>query len=145
MSDITNGKVTGDKRLNRVGATPLFGGESAQKFREVAPTLTFAEKRAARQRGIGTLLTIQKSYEILANYGCFARKFATNAESYSVLLVSLGTTNRKCTALVNAGVIHRHRSGRPWRWKTTCRCACRMDHSGVVKKRSTVPQKTVKT
>jgi hypothetical protein len=39
MSDITNGKVTEKKRLNRVGATPLFGGESAQKFRGVTPTL----------------------------------------------------------------------------------------------------------
>jgi hypothetical protein len=39
MSDITNGKVTGKKRLNRVGATPLFGGEAAQKFRGVTPTL----------------------------------------------------------------------------------------------------------
>ena len=27
------------QRLNRVGATPLFGGESAQKFHGVTPTL----------------------------------------------------------------------------------------------------------
>ena len=39
MSNITNGKVTEKKRLNRVGATPLFGGEAAQKFRGVTPTL----------------------------------------------------------------------------------------------------------
>jgi hypothetical protein len=32
MSDIANGKVTLEKRLNRAGATPLFGGQSAQKF-----------------------------------------------------------------------------------------------------------------
>jgi len=39
MSDITSGKVTEEKRLNRVGATPLFGGPPAQKFRGVTPTL----------------------------------------------------------------------------------------------------------
>jgi hypothetical protein len=61
MSDITNGKVTGKKRLNRVGATPLFGGPSAQKFRGVAPTLTFTEKRGARQKGQASLLDIQKA------------------------------------------------------------------------------------
>ena len=36
ISGITNGKVTGKKRLNRAVATPLFGGPSAQKFRGVA-------------------------------------------------------------------------------------------------------------
>jgi hypothetical protein len=74
MSDITNGKVTEKKGLNRVGATPLFGGESAQKFRGVTPTLPVAEKRAAGQRRIGMLLAIQKSYELLANFGYFARE-----------------------------------------------------------------------
>jgi hypothetical protein len=39
MRDITNGKVTEKKRLDRVGATPLFDGEAAQKFRGVTPTL----------------------------------------------------------------------------------------------------------
>ncbi len=38
------------------------------------PPFTVAEKRAARQRGIGMLLAIQKSYELLAKYGCFARE-----------------------------------------------------------------------
>ena len=37
MSDIANGKVTVKKRLNRAGATPLFGGPSAQKFMESLP------------------------------------------------------------------------------------------------------------
>jgi hypothetical protein len=37
MRGITNGKVTGKKRLNRAGATPLFGGPSAQKGRGIAP------------------------------------------------------------------------------------------------------------
>jgi hypothetical protein len=39
MSGMTNGKVTDKKRLNRAVATPLFGGESAQKFRGVTPAL----------------------------------------------------------------------------------------------------------
>lgn len=34
----------------------------------------FGEKRAARRRGVRVLLAIQKSYELLANYGCFARE-----------------------------------------------------------------------
>jgi hypothetical protein len=38
------------------------------------PPFTVAEKRAARQKGIGMLLAIQKSYELLAKYGCFARE-----------------------------------------------------------------------
>ena len=37
MSDITDGTVTLKKRLNQAGATPLFGGPSAQKFRGIAP------------------------------------------------------------------------------------------------------------
>ena len=32
MSGITNAKVTLKKRPNRAGATPLFGGQPAQKF-----------------------------------------------------------------------------------------------------------------
>ena len=32
-------KVTAGKTLKRAGATPLFGGESAQKFRGVTPAL----------------------------------------------------------------------------------------------------------
>ena len=38
------------------------------------PPFTVAEKRAARQRGIGMLLTIQNGYELLAKYGFFARE-----------------------------------------------------------------------
>ncbi len=37
MSGMTNGKVTVKKRLIQAGATPLFGGPSAQKFRGIAP------------------------------------------------------------------------------------------------------------
>jgi hypothetical protein len=39
MSDITYGKVTLKKRLNQAGATPLFGGQSAQKFVGSLPPL----------------------------------------------------------------------------------------------------------
>jgi hypothetical protein len=35
-------KVTVAKRQNRAGATPLFWGEAAQKFRGVAPALRHA-------------------------------------------------------------------------------------------------------
>ena len=34
----------------------------------------FGEKRAAVRRGVRVQLVIQKSYELLANYGCFARE-----------------------------------------------------------------------
>src|SRR2546422_3914830 len=40
----------------------------------VAPANTFAGKLAAGRRGVRVLLAIQKSYELLANYGCFARE-----------------------------------------------------------------------
>ena len=52
------------------GATPLRchrnrGGRSSPQF---------AAMHAAVRRGIGMLLAIQKSYELLANYGFFARE-----------------------------------------------------------------------
>ena len=52
------------------GATPLRchgnrGGRSRPQF---------AEKHVAGRRGIGMLLATQKSYELLANYGFFARE-----------------------------------------------------------------------
>ena len=40
----------------------------------VAPAHTFTEKRAAARRAVPVLLGIQKSYELLANHGCFARE-----------------------------------------------------------------------
>src|SRR5271169_1963715 len=40
----------------------------------VAPAHSFAEKHASGRREISVLLAIQKSYELLANYGCFARE-----------------------------------------------------------------------
>ena len=56
------------------GATPLFATSSWRKNREVAPAHSFSEKRVSGRGGIGMLLTIQKSYELLARYGCFARE-----------------------------------------------------------------------
>ena len=40
MSGMTNGKVTVKKRLIQAGATPLFGGESAQQFVGSLPPVT---------------------------------------------------------------------------------------------------------
>src|SRR5437667_29364 len=40
----------------------------------VAPAHTFTTIRAAARRGISMLLAIQKSYELLTNYGFFARE-----------------------------------------------------------------------
>ncbi len=37
MSGMTNGKITVKKRPIQAGATPLFDGPSAQKFRGIAP------------------------------------------------------------------------------------------------------------
>src|ERR1700682_3156192 len=74
MSDITNGKVT-EKKDKIGGERPHFWAVNPPKsFVGSLPPFTVAEKRAARQRGVGMLLTIQKSYELLANFGFFARE-----------------------------------------------------------------------
>jgi hypothetical protein len=41
----TSSKVTAQKRSNRAGATPLFGGQSAQKFYGVTPALASTSRR----------------------------------------------------------------------------------------------------
>jgi len=56
------------------GATHFCTRFRGQSESWVAPDHTFAAKRDARRRGIGMLLAIQKSYEHLAKYGCFARE-----------------------------------------------------------------------
>src|SRR6267378_8327220 len=52
----------------------LWGLSAAQRLRGVAPAHTFSEKRISGRGGIGMLLAIEKSYELLAHYGCFARE-----------------------------------------------------------------------
>jgi hypothetical protein len=42
----TAAKVTAQERSNRAGATPLFGGRSAQKFGRVAPALAGTSRHA---------------------------------------------------------------------------------------------------
>jgi hypothetical protein len=45
----TSAKITAQKRSDRAGATPLFCGRSAQKFRGVTPALAGnARRRSAR-------------------------------------------------------------------------------------------------
>jgi len=56
------------------GGTPLFATCSWRKNRGVPPAHTFFERRVSGRGETGMLLTIQKSYELLANYGCFARE-----------------------------------------------------------------------
>ena len=86
------------------------------------PPFTVAEKRAARQRGVGMLLTIQKSYELLANFGFFAREIC---DKCGIVLGGVRFTrhneskvycSRECR-----GDAHRsatHRRGRPCKYKT---------------------------
>src|ERR1700675_875569 len=99
------------------GATPLRchrnrGGRSSH---------TNAEKHATGQRGIGMLLAIQKSYELLASYGFFAREIC---DKCGIVLGAVRFTRRgeskvycprKCR-----GEPHRsstHRQGRPRKYK----------------------------
>ena len=115
-------KVTQKEKPDRAGATPLFGGESAQKFRGVAPAHTFAEKRASGRRGIGMLLAIQKSYELLAKYGCFAREIC---DTCGIVLGAVRFTrhneskvycSRECRGDAQRSATHRR--GRPRKYKT---------------------------
>ena len=88
----------------------------------VAPAHTFAEKRAAGRRGISVLLAIQKSYELLANYGCSAREIC---DECGIVLGAIRFTrygelevycSRECR-----GDAHRSatlRPGRPRKYKT---------------------------
>ena len=73
MSDITNGKS--QEKKDQIGwERPHFSAVNPPKsFVGSLPPFTVAEKRAARQRAIGMLLPIKKSYQLLANYGCLAR------------------------------------------------------------------------
>ena len=86
------------------------------------PPSTFAEKRAARKRGKGMLLAIQKSYELLANYGCFARDICDKCR---IVLGAVRFTRRNESQVYCSrecrGDAHRsatHRRGRPRKYKT---------------------------
>ena len=104
------------------GATPLFATWSWRKNRGVAPAHTFSEKGISGRKGIGMLLAIQKSYELLAKYGCFAREIC---DKCGIVLGAVRFTrhgeskvycSRKCR-----GETHRsatHRRGRPRKHKT---------------------------
>jgi hypothetical protein len=86
------------------------------------PPFTVAEKRAARQRGIGMLLTIQKSYELFAEYGFFAREIC---DKCGIVLGAVRFTRQKESKVYCSrecrGDAHRsatHRRGRPRKYKT---------------------------
>jgi hypothetical protein len=46
LATTTSANVTAQKRPNRAGATPLFCGQAAQKFRGVTPALAVNERRS---------------------------------------------------------------------------------------------------
>jgi hypothetical protein len=86
------------------------------------PPFTVAEKRAALQRGIGMLLTIKKSYELLAKYGFFARDIC---DTCGIVLGAVRFTrhneskvycSRECRG--DAQRSSTHRRGRPRKYKT---------------------------
>jgi hypothetical protein len=86
------------------------------------PPFTVAEKRAARQKGIGMLLAIQKSYELLANSGCFAREIC---DKCGIVLGAVRFTRhgesemycaRKCRGDAQRSATHRQ--GRPREYET---------------------------
>src|SRR5580704_12445064 len=105
MSSITNGKVTGKKRLNRVGGPHFLAVNPPKSFVGSLPPFTVAEKRAARQRQQICRYPSRKATSFSRSTDASPGKFATNAESYSVRFASPGTANRKCTALANVGVM----------------------------------------
>jgi hypothetical protein len=86
------------------------------------PPFTVAEKRAALQRGIGMLLSIQKSYELLANFGFFAREICDKCGTV-LGAVRFARQNeskvyccRECRG--DAQRSSTHRWGRPRKYKT---------------------------
>ncbi len=88
----------------------------------VAPAHTFTTIQAAARRGISMLLAIQKSYELLTNYGFFAREIC---DTCGIVLGAVRFTrhnesevycSRECR-----GDAHRSatlRRGRPRKYKT---------------------------
>ena len=79
-------------------------------------------KPAARQRGIGMLLAVQKSYELLAKYGCFARELCDKCGIAlgAIRFTRYGESEVYCSHECR-GDAHRsstHRQGRPRKYKT---------------------------
>ena len=107
-----------DKTPEWAGATPLRchgnrGGRSSPQF---------AAMHAAGRRGIGMLLAIQKSYELLANYGFFAREICDKCGIVlgAVRFTRHGESEVYCSPECR-GDAHRsvtRRPGRPRKYKT---------------------------
>jgi len=112
-----------DKTPEWAGATPLFATCSWRKNRGVAPAHTFSEKRVSVRGGIRMLLAIQKSYELLAKYGCFAREICDTCGSVlgAVRFTRYGESEVYCSRECR-GNAHRPaalRPGRPRKYKPT--------------------------
>jgi hypothetical protein len=93
-----------------------------QKTTGVAPAHAFAAKHAAGRRGIRVLLSVKKSYELLAKYGCFAREIC---DTCGIVLGAVRFTrngesevycSRECMGDAQRSVTLR--PGRPRKYKT---------------------------
>jgi len=88
----------------------------------VAPAHRFAAKQGAGRRGIGMLLTIQNSYELLARYGFFTREICDPCGIVlgAVRFMGHGESKVYCSRECR-GDAHRsatHRRGRLRKYKT---------------------------
>jgi hypothetical protein len=105
--------------LERPHFCTRFRGQSESR---VAPAHTFAAKHDAARRGIGMLLAMQKSYELLAKYGFFAREICDKCGNVlgAVRFTRHGKSevycSRKCRG--DAQRSSTHRQGRPRKYKT---------------------------
>jgi hypothetical protein len=86
----------------------------AQSDSWVAPAQVFGEKRAAGRRVVHVLLAIQKSYELLANYGCSAREIC---DKCGIVLGAVRFTqygeSEVCCSRERRGDAHRSATLRP--------------------------------
>jgi hypothetical protein len=94
----------------------------AQSDSWVAPAQVFGEKRAAGRRGVRVLLAIQKSYELLANYGYFAREICDKCGIVlgAVRFTRYGESEAYCSSECrgDADRAATLRPGRPRKYKT---------------------------
>jgi hypothetical protein len=107
------------------GKTPEWGGGTPLRChgnRGGRSSPQFAAKHAAARRGIGMLLAIQKSYELLAKYGFFAREICDKCGNVlgAVRFTRHGKSevycSRKCRGDAQRSATHRR--GRPRKYKT---------------------------